>query len=701
MKKAISVLLALMLQIGLFGALVMAEEQNLAKGKNVSVCTGYPVTKSYSNYSEEFDVQPSRLTDGTLGSGSLDGSWYTSFRGYSRIVTIDLGEVQDVASVTAGFYHSKNEAYYMPREFTVSLSEDGEGYQKVAEISSPRPLSDEKVGRIAYEADFSAYKARFVKVEYTVDIFAACDEICVYAGTNGKSIVPDTLDKANETPTSLDGAKNIIKMYNGYYPQQDIGDDTYEELLPYIAYLNKKGEITDVMFDGLAFVPCHTDYPSGGRLTKMSGKPAAIKSDWDLYIENTFKDGVNLDALDDVVGDVYEKLGIKDTYPVFLTMPFPTVSDGPFGDLNGDGFDEYCSTLDERFAILKHYTDEYISRFNTKGYKNLRFSGFYWYREEVNFSESDHEDMLVIKFNEYVHSKGLKTIYDPFFLSTGFDIWRELGFDACVMQPNFAEIYSDRTYYKEGMLEEFASSLSQFSLGVELETVSQGAFQGNDYLRHIENYLSYLRSGVKYGYDNVVKTFYQGGGPGTLYDFCKADTSKSKGAMLRYLYDQTYLFISGKMTVEAPMLSGKTEIETQCDKRARETVEVTDSDSANYELSLKVVTEPQHGKVAPSTYNGYTYRPDKGFVGTDSFVLVASDGYSDSNPITVTVNVTEADESDVSVQTESSVSPTESDAESISVDNKQNSGSIIPFVALGAAVLAAAAIAIVIFKRKK
>ena len=91
------------------------------------------------------------------------------------------------------------------------------------------------------------------------------------------------------------------------------------------------------MFDAVAFVPCHGDYPSGGRLVKTNGRPGAVMSDWLLYLDNTFAEGLNLDALDKTVARGNEALGRDTPCKVFLTMPYPLTQDKPFGDIDGDG----------------------------------------------------------------------------------------------------------------------------------------------------------------------------------------------------------------------------------------------------------------------------------------------------------------------------------------------------------------------------
>lgn len=66
------------------------------------------------------------------------------------------------------------------------------------------------------------------------------------------------------------------------------------------------------------------------------------------------------------------------------------------------------------------------------------------------------------------------------------------------------------------------------------------------------------------------------------------------------------------------------------------------TDPDNYPLTLRIVSQPQHGTVA---LNGRTatYHPDPDFVGTDAFTFAAWDGSTDSNLGTVNLTVTAGD----------------------------------------------------------
>ncbi|MDD4164301.1 MAG: DUF4855 domain-containing protein [Eubacteriales bacterium] len=625
------------------------EAVNLVRGLPYKIDTGEPMTHSYLHYEpDKYNIDNGQLTDGVTAMTDYSSSaWYCAMRGVSRIVTFDFGELMSVSGFSAGFLHIKNMAIYAPRYVNVMLSEDGENYQTVCRTSPDFDITDVTTRRADIAEDFkNCYWARYAKVEYCCDIFAYCDEIRIF-GTQTKTgserrIKPD--EKTNNPGYLMDiaGVKNIIKIYNGYYEEQSVADNTAEELLPYIAYVQSDGSYTDTMFDSVAFVPCHTDYPSGGRLVKTNGKNGAVMSDWLLYLENTFKQGINCDALNTVVGEVYSRIGKKGRLTVFFTLPYPTVISGAFGDIDGDGIDEKCTTLEERTDILKWFINLTYSTFKKAGYENLNFGGFYWYRESIDYYETDHEQELINRTSTYLTSRKFKFIYDPFYLSTGFDHWKELGFDAAVMQPNLVF----RDYFEPEMLGEFAVTINKHNLGIEIETGEPGSFVSDKYKEYGLTYERYLYYGLQTGYMSSLHTFYQGAGPGTIYNFCKAEIYTEKGNYLRSLYDKTYRFIKETYTANTPAVEIPDFTTTSGQKNARIAMKITDSDTLLGDISVIFTKEPEHGTVtALPNKKSIVFTAQQNYSGIDTFEVVVYDNFTYSEPLTVTVTIVDTTES--------------------------------------------------------
>ena len=691
-KRVLGYFLASCLMLPTVSAFADEGDVNILKKLKYTISTGVDIQNSYGLHEENEVDDKYILTNGVLGNTTFSNKYTKWLRGYSRIIDFDLGDEFVLSSFEASFLHSKGAGLYIPRFVKIYVSLDGEEYRLWASPDMPFPMSDEgtKKGSFTHE-DTRNISARYVKVEICTDINVYCDEIMLFGHKGSGNACDGEIYEISEGQIfekysdSIGGVGDIIKMYNGrfFYDGKDdvaTGDNTVEELIPYVAYVDKNGEIVDTMFDSFTFVPIHSDYPSGGRLTLTNGKPGAIMSDWLMYLDNTFKDGVNTDALDEAVGQVFSKLGKSGKMKVFFTIPYPAAQSKPFGDIDGDGKDEYSRTLEERVAITKWFADLTIERFNERNYQNLEFAGFYWYREEVNQSNSDHEVELVKETSDYIHSKGMSFLFDPFYLSLGFDEYKEFGFDCAFMQPNYC--FND--YFTELSLKEFAKTATRFGTGCEIEVVEPYKLMNSLDVEGAK-FQRYLYYGAKYGYMNTAHSYYQGAGPGTFYTM-----AKSSNTYMRSLYDDLYKFIKGTYEYKDIGLS-VTEYDVT-DGKITEKV-TFDREVNRSKVSITIGKEPLHGTLKVSRNSSFSYTPEDGYIGEDSFTLLIKDDICEATETVIKLNVLGS--GDVVSDAES-----KSD-ESISVDGNNNKlGFIIGAIAVGVAALSSA-ILFIIKKRKK
>ena len=694
--------LLLVLPVLLCGAGEAQADENIALKMEYAFETGQPTAHSYDRYSSEYDRNRGQLTDGMYASESASAlGWLSSFRSSSRVVTFDFGKTVTVTGAKADFFHDRAN-YHAPRETRLFLSDDGENWflAGVAEPGFPLTASDRR-----YEAWISAgpYLARYVRVEYTVDVFALCDEIEIYGAkeerAGAKKIVPDPAEEPWFCSSLGDeyGITDVIKIYNGYYPaNQEKADNTAGELLPYVAYLDAEGNVLDTMFDAVAFVPCvATDftYPSGGTLVRTSKYPSAVMSDWIFYTDFLFASERDLRALDDAVGKVYAALGrTGEKFPVLLTMPYAARSQQAFGDIDGDGKTNYARTLEERLAIVSWYDAYLRDRFDAAGFQHLDFVGYYWYNETIDEAWSDDERAFTEGATKIIRDGGKAVLFDPYYLSVGYDRWREYGFTGAVMQPNVSFLKS-RPYFELEMLDEFAVAAASEHLGVEIETDEPSYFRADDASRPAQYYERYLFVGAKTGYMDALHTFYQGAGPGSLYDFCMARGNDPAAVRLRRLYDVTYRFIKGTYSNLPPSVTSiPSELTTEPGERVKAQIEWTDADSFPGDVSV-VAGDPEHGTVQLSA-NRKTlmYRPADGFEGTDAFTVTVSDGQNEPQVFTVRVTV--------GSPAEESPEETESSGET----EEHGNALLYWLIAAGAALVIAASAAVIVLvlvKRKK
>lgn len=631
-KRIFILLLALcMISTLIMPSAVSAQSENIVKGLDYTIEFTASTEGSYRNYvehGEEFDIDSGMmLTDGKYASSSLsDKGYYHAFRSKGRRICFDLGCEMRIDGFCGSFYsYGAGSGVYTPTYMKLWLSDDGEHYvccetKDGYETYTP---SAKKV-KVSLEAE-KPYKARYVKVEFEVGVFVYCDEIEVYGknDVSGCQSVPAYTEPAvpgvyPQGEDRMNGASSIIKIYDGYYTTQSKADNTAEELLPYISYM-EKGKVVDTMFDTVAFVPCAVEYPSGGRMAPSDNQQGGTMSDWELYASHTFKEGANLHALDEATATRNEALGINEKVKVMLTIPFSPMSSKPFGDINGDGKNEYTRTLEERAAIVRWYVDMVCTKFRECDFKNIELIGFYWMREEMPYQLSDHEDKLIGEAKKAIDEilPGGCLLYDPFYLSQGWDRWESYGFDGAVMQPNFAH----KDYFTTEMLEEFASQIKEHRVGVEIETAEPSYFKTAEAKEKGENYEKYLFYGWKDGYMNALQTYYQGAGPGTIYVLYT-----SSDPYLNYLYKLTYKFIKKTYSPEKIELSvGNIAVRPDS---SQNTFALSFTESDIYKADISASSVSAHGKttVRPST-SKLTYTPEKGFTGCDNVTVELTDAF--------------------------------------------------------------------------
>jgi hypothetical protein len=270
--------------------------------------------------------------------------------------------------------------------------------------------------------------------------------------------------------------------------------------------------------------------------------------------------------------------------------------------VDGDGKNEDFSNINDRKKVIMWWIDRLEARFAAGGYDNLKLDGFYWFHECIEFSDP-HEVELVKFTADYLHSKGYHFIWIPYYMASGFNQWKSLGFDAAVMQPNymFSEtVTEDRLYHNA----EFAK---QLGMGVEIEAdygvISDPAKR--------DKYLAYLRAGVETGYMHSIKMYYQDGGPGILYS-----AYRSQDSMYHQVYDDTYRYAKGTLTVGMESLAGTT---YTGEKDKRLTVFPKGEDGKLVECAL--AQAPIYGSVQQANNGRFYYYPAEGFTGTDTFVV--------------------------------------------------------------------------------
>lgn len=110
------------------------------------------------------------LTDGKRGDEDHHYNWL-GFEGNNMEVVIDLEKISTVKKVSADFLQISFSWIFLPEQFEVSLSNNGENFTAVSSIKNTTPVTKEETVSPAYafiknfSCKFDSVKARYIKVK--------------------------------------------------------------------------------------------------------------------------------------------------------------------------------------------------------------------------------------------------------------------------------------------------------------------------------------------------------------------------------------------------------------------------------------------------------------------------------------------------------------------------------------------------------
>lgn len=640
LKKLPAVFFALLLILPCFACFAYAEGDVISVGKSYTVSSESPIDNAYPSLADE--TPDGRLTDGKNGGTQTynDGKYVRFYRGTYKDIVIDLGGEYAVEGAAVSHYQNAAAGVYAIREVYVYASLDGNDYMCIAEnVNDDRIKVSAQDGRVVVNADCDgAFKARYVKIRFSCDVFAYVDEISVKGTSDtahAKDIVPDAVSENKGFAGSVDGVNHICLMYTGEYAYGSpttSGRITAEQLLPYFAYVDNDGKATDTMFEGMLFLPYQPAAKSNDTTAEYGfGK----QSGWQSFL-NCVMGGeeYNLSALNKVVGDNKEAIGLTldYRYPVYIAVPYIHPSDSVFGVIDGQTVTP--NTLESRQKIVKWYVDSVIKAFGESNFDHLKLCGFYWYSEAVQYSYGKDENNFIKHFTSYVYSLGMSSLWIPYYCSAGYVSANELGFTAAVLQSGYAFDHSTSETGDSlpATCDDAMSMADKYGLGAEIEVSSLDSDM-------YDRYYKYLQAAYAGGYmQDGLFMYYQGGGPGVYYSASAgtANSSQRKG------YDLTYQFIHGTFTSAAPVIAEGQKLMIGKGGFVTCRIDISDSDSSSSQL--KTLKKPECEDITVAVEgDGYTVINAKksDFVGETGFYLTVTDGFNVSETVYITLNVVE------------------------------------------------------------
>lgn len=509
------------------------ERINLIAGKGQAIIAYGALTEQDKTVQFNTPDAENRLTDGILAKEATysDPAWFRFTRGVARSIIFDIGAVAAVSELSIRFLKENATAVRLPNNVSFSVSVNGVDFAQAAIADGIRCDGEGGVATVDKVLE-KPVRARFVRVTFCCPVHIYIDQIYVFGTKNAEGaclLVPDSRD-ADTYPDrycsaeQLGGAKDVALAYFCHENQTPL---EVEHLLPYVGYI-KDGKITDTLFDGYLFLPFVAFLYEGYK------KKPLDKSKWQYYMDTQFLEGKNLDALDEAARQVKEALGLPELkLKVFFSILYPVPEQHEFGVVDGKMRD--FAVLEDRIAAMKWLIDEQEERFYAKKYEHLQLSGFYWFTEEIDYEDSQLLEMIRVT-TDYVRSKNLITTWIPYYLASGYNDWRRLGFDMACYQPNYA--------FSQGIPEQrlYDAADTAKLLGMCIELEIGGLEKWN--VEHTRNYYA-VGAQTRYMQD-AAHMYYLGSLKDVMFKSCYSDDP-----YFHTMYDDTYRFIKGTYPPDA------------------------------------------------------------------------------------------------------------------------------------------------------
>ena len=188
---------------------------------------------------------------------------------------------------------------------------------------------------------------------------------------------------------------------------------------------------------------------------------------------------------------------------------------------------------------------------------------------------------------------------------------------------------------------------------------------------------------------HAANAYYQNADPGTYYHMAKSTTPK-----LRAIYDDTYAYVKGTYRPRTVTLSCRKQ-KGMVGETVRGSVRIASGCIAETlgKAAWQITAEPQHGTVSINADGVYRYVPDEGFEGVDRFTVVLAAPYASSEPLEVSVQIGEVNET--------TSHPDETSSELSETQEPSERTSALPWILAGVGALAAIAAAVAVFLKKK
>ncbi len=511
------------------GPSVQTDLTNYAPGSFTSV--------GYTGPQDSFFASLEKKYPGPAGGIVTPSETWTGFnRQFGREITVKLNEKKNVQQIALSFKQDQKAGIVLPKYMEVEVSQDGKRWSYAGKVT--HTIAPSETTPLVRTLTVALPKAEIqaVRVRFPVKVWVFARQLQVLGNEEkGESVIllPPAKTTANSRAEDIkaeDRMENLLLAYSG--ANGDRGSWTKDSFLPLVGYLNPEGKVVDRMFDSVLFLP----YPT----------IQSTKGGWEYYLNDLFRPGRQLDALNEAMREYNKRRGTLVIDPavekVVLTLPYPDPNQKNFGKLleDQDPLTFQASMVGEdrayqyRLQAMNWYFQELMNRWNHGAYRYLKLEGIYWFHELVD-DAAPKERELIWDAAEMVHEKALRFYWIPYYEAPGFTEWKQLGFDYAFVQPNF---YNDKEIAVE-RIEATLSIADKYGMGIEVEGDERMVRD----LKFYQLYYNQLIAGHKLGIDkNKIHAYYYG-------SKSLLDAYANQEPHIRAIYDDTYKWMRGKFTI--------------------------------------------------------------------------------------------------------------------------------------------------------
>jgi hypothetical protein len=479
---------------------------------------------------------------GPVGGLIVPSETWTGFsRQFGREVTLALPKMKQLKRVSLTFKQDKKAGILLPQDMEVELSRDGKVWFYAGKATHAVSPADEAVIARTLSVTLPSVEASYVRVRFPVKIFVFARQLEVWGGEQREinagpiMLAPISRKGALEDKKAGERMENMLLAYSGAYGER--GTWTKQDFLPLVGYMSTDGKVLDRMFDTVLFLP----YPN----------LASTREGWEYYMNDLFRPGRQLDALNEAMMEYNKRRGTLYTSPtrenVVLALPYPDPNQSSFGQVrvDQDSLSFQSAKVGEERAYgyrkqaMEWYFRNLLKRWGDAEYRYLRLEGIYWYHELID-DAVPRERQLILDAADMVHNEALRFYWIPYFGATGLGEWKELGFDYAFVQPNF---YNDKPIPID-RIEATLAVANKYGMGIEVEGDERMYRDPKFY----QTYYNQLIAAHKLGIDrDKIHAYYYGSK--TLLE-----AVNSKDPVARAIYDDTYLWMRGRFTKEDYLL---------------------------------------------------------------------------------------------------------------------------------------------------